>query len=220
MMHTLYNIVSGPMTWLAFVVFLGGSIYRIWSMSRLLVQKEKSLLTHLSLRYGLRSLAHWLTPFATRNMRMHPAMTVVSFAFHICLLLVPIFLLAHIVLWEEAWGISLWALPEGLADVMTIIVVAACLFFAVRRMLVPEVRFVSGGGDYLFLGVVALPFITGYYCAQQWPGYPAMMIAHMLSGQLMLAIIPFTRLSHMLFMWFTRFYIGSEFGSVRHAKDY
>jgi hypothetical protein len=43
---------------------------------------------------------------------------------------------------------------------------------------------------------------------------------HILSGEVMLAAIPFTRLSHMLFFPFTRGYMGSEFGGVRHAKDW
>jgi hypothetical protein len=36
----------------------------------------------------------------------------------------------------------------------------------------------------------------------------------------MLVAIPFTRLSHMLFSIFTRAYMGSEFGKVRHAQDW
>jgi len=41
-----------------------------------------------------------------------------------------------------------------------------------------------------------------------------------LSGEVMLAIIPFTKLSHMLFFPITRGYMGSEFGGVRQAKDW
>ncbi len=36
----------------------------------------------------------------------------------------------------------------------------------------------------------------------------------------MLVAIPFTRLSHMLFAPLTRAYMGSEFGGIRHAKDW
>jgi hypothetical protein len=47
-----------------------------------------------------------------------------------------------------------------------------------------------------------------------------MGIIHILSGEIMLVAIPFTRLSHMIFFAFTRGYMGSEFGAVRHAKDW
>ena len=47
-----------------------------------------------------------------------------------------------------------------------------------------------------------------------------MIILHILSGELWLAAIPFTRLSHMVLAPLSRAYIGSEFGAVRHAKDW
>ena len=47
-----------------------------------------------------------------------------------------------------------------------------------------------------------------------------MTTLHVLAGELLLALIPFTRLSHALFALFTRAYMGSEFGGVRHAKDW
>lgn len=219
-MHTVYKFISGPMVWLAFGVFIGGSLYRILEIGRLVQRKEKSLMSYMSLKYALRSLAHWLTPFGSRNMRLHPVMTVVSFGFHLCVLLVPIFLLGHIVLWEEAWGTQWPALPDLLADVMTLAVPAACAFFAARRMLRPEVRYVTAPSDYLFLCAVALPFLSGFYCRLQWPGHDTALMIHMVSGQVMLALIPFSRLSHMIVMWFTRSYMGSEFGVVRHARDY
>lgn len=219
-MHTLYKIISGPLMWLAFGVFIGGSLYRIWDILRLVQRKEKFLLSYMSLKFSLRSLVHWLTPFGSLNMRLHPVMTIVSFGFHLCVLLVPIFLMAHIVLWEEAWGVRWWALPDVPADIMTLLVPAACTFFAARRRLRPEVRYVSSKSDYLFLCVVALPFLSGFYCRLQWPGYTTVLMLHMLSGQVMMALIPFSRLSHMIFMWFTRSYMGSEFGVVRHARDY
>jgi methyl-accepting chemotaxis protein len=70
------------------------------------------------------------------------------------------------------------------------------------------------------LGLVVAPFITGFWVYHQWSGYRIMMIAHMLAGEILLAAIPFTKLSHMLVFPFTRGYIGSEFGAVRHARDW
>ena len=42
----------------------------------------------------------------------------------------------------------------------------------------------------------------------------------MIAGAVWLAVIPFTRIVHMLFYPFTRAYMGSEFGYVRSAKDW
>jgi nitrate reductase gamma subunit len=123
-------------------------------------------------------------------------------------------------LWEESWNISWWFLPDNVADIMTLIVIGSCIFFGVRRLRQPEVRYLTSSSDFVILGIVAAPFITGFWTYHQWIGHQWMLLLHILSGEIMLAAIPFTRLSHMIFFVFTRGYIGSEFGAVRHAKDW
>jgi nitrate reductase gamma subunit len=219
-MHDFHSFVSGPMVWVAFIVFIGGSLYRLIRLFILVNRKEKFIYSYMSWKYGLRSILRWITPFATVNMKRHPVMTIVTFAFHICLIVTPIFLLAHIVLVDEAWGISWWALPDGVADVMTLVVIAGCVFFLVRRLKRPEVRFLTSASDFVILFIVAMPFVTGFLAYHQWFNYPFFMLLHIVSGEIMLMAIPFTRLSHMLFSPFTRAYMGSEFGNVRHARDW
>ncbi len=219
-MYDFYNFVTGPLAWVAFIIFIVGSLYRLINMIILVNKKEKMIFAYMSWKYSLRSILHWITPFATVSMKKHPAMTIVSFAFHICLIITPIFLLSHIILWDESWNISWWSLPGNIADIMTIIVIAACIFFLVRRLKLPEVQFVTSASDYVLLAIVAAPFITGFLAYHQWFSYKFILILHIISGEIMLAAIPFTRLSHMLFSAFTRAYMGSEFGGVRHVKDW
>jgi nitrate reductase gamma subunit len=90
----------------------------------------------------------------------------------------------------------------------------------VRRVTQPEVKFVTSTSDFVILAIVAAPFVTGFLAHHQWLSYPLVMCLHVLAGDIMLAAIPFTRLSHMLFSPFTRAYMGSEFGKVRHARDW
>ena len=215
----MYEFVSGPMVWFSFIVFIGGSIYRLVSMFKL-ADKEKVILPYMSLKYSLRSLIHWIIPFASTNMRRRPYMTVITFAFHICLVLTPIFLLSHNLLWYQSWKISWWTLPEKAADIMTVIVIFAAIFFLIRRLVLPEVRFVTYISDYALLTVAVAPFITGFLAYHQWLPYKTMLILHIISGEIMLIAIPFTRLSHMLYFVFTRAYMGSEFGAVRNSKDW
>ncbi len=219
-MHSFYNFVSGPLAWIAFLLFIGGSLYRIANMLMMVAAKERFIFTYMSWHYSLRSILHWITPFATVNWRRQPVLTVVTFAFHICLMVVPIFLLSHVVLWDEAFGVSWWTLPDALADAMTVIVILGAVYFLVRRLTQPEVKFVTSTSDFVILAIVAAPFVTGFLAYHQWFGYPLMMSLHVLSGNIMLAAIPFTRLSHMLFAPFTRAYMGSEFGKVRRARDW
>jgi nitrate reductase gamma subunit len=219
-MHAIYNFVSGPLAWLAFTIFIGGILFRLVRLIVEIQQKEKFIFTYLSWKYSLRSILHWIIPFATVNWRRHPVLTVFTFAFHICLVVTPIFLLSHIILWQEAFDISWWSLPDAVADVMTVIVIASCVFFLVRRLTQPEVKFVTSASDYVILAIVAAPFVTGFLAYHQWFAYQTMMILHIVSGEIMLVAIPLTRLNHMIFSPLTRAYMGSEFGKVRHARDW
>jgi len=215
----MYELVSGPLVWISFIVFIGGSLYQLGSMLKL-AKKDKVIYPYMSLKYGLRSIIHWIIPFASTNMRKRPVMTIMTFTFHICLVLTPILLLSHNILWYQSWKISWWTLPEATTDIMTVIVIVASIFFLMRRLVLSEVRFVTFPSDYLLLAIAAAPFLTGLVAYHQWLPYKTMLILHILSGEIMLIAIPFTRLSHMFYFLFTRAYMGSEFGAVRNSKDW
>ncbi len=215
----MYEFVSGPLVWIAFIIFIGGSLYRIYKMLSD-CKKEKVVFPHMSLKHSLASLVHWVIPFNNQYMQKRPIFTIVSFAFHICLILTPVFLLAHLVLLDESWNISWFNIPDGIADWMTIIVIAGCIFYLYRRLADPVVKNVTDGSDYLLLAITALPFITGFIAYHQLFAYKTILIIHILAGEIMLIAIPFTRLSHMLFFVFTRAYFGSEQGHVKNSKDW
>ena len=219
-MHTLYYIVIGPLAWLAGAVFVLGIIFRLATMFRLAQKRDPQVLEYMSFKYGLRSILAWSIPFFPVNSRRHPVLTVVTFLFHICLLLTPIFLMAHVLLWDYYHGIDYATLPDSVADGLTMVVIGACIFFAVRRGVRREIRYITTTRDWAILILVALPFITGFMAYHQIGNYRFMIILHILSGELWLAAIPFTRLSHMVLAPLSRAYIGSEFGAVRHAKDW
>lgn len=219
-MYTVYSFVTGPLAWIAFTVFIAGSIIRFAMLYSLARKKDGMVFQYMNFKFALRSIVHWIIPFGSRNMRRHPAMTIVTFIFHICLILVPIFLFAHIVLWHESFNIDWIALPNAAADVMTLLVVGSCIFFGARRIMLDEVKYLTTWMDFAILIVVAAPFITGFWVYHQWAGSATMTIVHIVSGELMLVIIPFTKLFHMFLFPFTRGYIGSEFGAVRKAKDW
>lgn len=209
---SLYNLVRGPMVWIAFFVFIGGSIFRIRELI-LMAKKDKVVLPFISLKHTLKSLLHWMIPFASVNWRKRWVITTVTFLFHIGLVILPLFLLAHNVLIYESWGISWWTVSEGLGDLVTIGVMGCCTFFLLRRIFAPEVKFVSFADDLLFLAIAILPFLTGFLAYHQWLlPHKTMVILHMLFGEIMLIAIPFTRLGHMFYFFMTRSWMGSQFG--------
>jgi len=216
----LYNFLKGPMVWVAFFIFIGGSFYRItFLISK--VKKLKAVNSYLSVKYSLRSIIHWILPYASTNMRKHPWFTMLSFIFHICLIMTPLVLFAHNKMIYDSWNILLWSVPEIVADIMTLIVIVCIVIFIFRRIITPEVRFVTYFSDFVVLIIAAAPFVSGYLAYHQLLfDYRIMVALHILFGEIMLISIPFTKLSHMLFFWFIRVYTGSDFGAVRHSKDY
>lgn len=211
----MYEFISGPLFWIALTIGVAGSLYRIISML-LEAKQDKVVYPYMKLSYSLKSLAHWLVPFGTRSMRMKPVFTVLSFGFHICLLLTPLLLAAH----QQLLGINFLRLPNAVADGMTIVVLVGIVFFLQRRLVLPYVSNVTFISDYLLLLAVTLPFLTGFLAYRQWFNYETVLLIHMLAGELMLVIIPFTRISHMLFFVFTRSYMACEFGYVRNSRDW
>lgn len=219
-MYDIYAIARGPLAWVAFLLFFGGSLYRLIAAFLTARKKDHVVYSYFSPYYAMRSLLHWIIPFGSVSMRKRPVFTLVAFAFHVSLIAAPVFLFAHIIVFKESWNVAWWHLPNTAADALTVIVVLACLFFLLRRFLRPEVRYLTEMADYVLLVVVAAPFVTGFWSSHGWYGFETASILHMLTGELLLASIPFTRLSHMFFFPLTRGYAGSEFGGVRNARDW
>lgn len=220
-MQAFYNFLVGPLAWVTFIVFFGGLIWRFVNLNQIRKQKDAVVGAYLSPKYGLRSVVMWSIPYATRNMRLNPVMTGVAFAFHICLLLAPIFLSAHVILLDMGTlGLSWPTLPDVVADTMTVIVILGACYFVYRRIALPQVAYVTDAKDFALLAVVALPFLTGFLAYHQIFNYQFMIILHILSGEIMLMLIPFTWLAHMILAPMVRAYMGSEFGGVRKVKDW
>lgn len=219
-MHSLIQFIMGPMVWISIVICVIGIVVRMVLLIREAGQKEPFLFTYFSVRYGLRSIIAWLIPFYAKSTHSNPIFYGVSYLFHLLLFLVPVFLLAHVVLLEEAFGWTWITLNESLADGLTMVVLLALIFFGVRRVMVREVKFLTGKSDFIYLILVALPFITGVIAYHQIFYYQWMVIAHVISAQVLLILIPFTRFFHMVLAPVTRAYTGSEFGAVRHARDW
>jgi nitrate reductase gamma subunit len=217
----LYDLASGPLAWIAFAVFVVGSLYMLSKLAELAKKKDGYVYAYWSWPHVLRSLFHWFLPFGARNWRLNPVMTVATFLFHFAMIILPFLILGHISLFEESFGIMLWnPLPDVAVDALAWGALASCLFFLARRLVRPEVRFVTSGEDFVLLALAAAPFVTGIMAYRAW-GDPTLMLAlHMLCGEALLCAIPFPRLGHAILAIFVRGHTASEFGAVRHIKDW
>lgn len=215
----MYDFVTGPLAWLAFLVFFVGIVVRVVQYIRGLDWKLDRVTYTVNVSYGikgaLRSIFFWLFPFGTRSWRSYPFLTLLVFSFHIGILFTPIFLLAHNVLLLERWGFSFWTITEAAADFMTFLVLVSAIFLVLRRIALPEVRIITIAYDYLMLAVAVAPFFTGLMARYQSGNYQFWLILHILSGEIMLMAIPFTKLSHFVGFFLSRGQLGMDYGIKR-----
>jgi len=213
----IYSFVEGPLLWIAFLIFIIGSLLKAALFFAVSLKKDKIIYQHFSLKYVLATFALWLLPL-NRDVVKNPVFTMLAYIFHICLIVVPIWLSGHIALWEESrfewsWG----AIPDGMADWMTLIFIGIAVFFLLRRIISADIRLISTCSDYFLLIVTALPFLTGYFLTHGTVDSIGFLgdniqIIHILSGELMLILIPFTKLSHFILFFFSRGATAIEFG--------
>ena len=219
-MNALYDYLTGPLLWITFIIFIcgmGGRLAFLFYLSR---KKDQIVYNHSSFSWGIKSIAHWLVPWGSASMRNQPFFTLMAFSFHLSLLAVPLFLNAHNIMWDEAFGLSLWSMPAVVADGMTIILIVSAGFLIIRRIRRAEVRILTSAWDYTLLILTTAPFITGLFAYHQWGPYETLLILHILSAQVLLILIPFTKLSHMILFFFTRAFIGFEMGGRRGARSW
>jgi len=159
---------------------------------------------------ALRDIAVWLFPLA-RIYRVSQVIGVMSFLFHIGLILIPIFLADHVMLWSRGVRVSWWTLPHPAADVLTLLTIITALGLFSIRTFHPAARFMSQAADYLLLVLLTVPFVSGFLASHPvWNlfSYKATMLVHVLSGNLVMALMPFTKLSHAVLFPFER--VSSE----------
>ncbi|RJP94608.1 MAG: hypothetical protein C4518_03195 [Desulfobacteraceae bacterium] len=162
-----------------------------------------------------RSVFFWILPFASHGWRAKPGMTLLFFIFHAGIIGIMLFLSAHNMIFQKTFGFSLAILPPVVADILAWGAIFSAFFLTVRRLVLPEVRILTTASDYMILLLSTAPLITGLICRYDLNDYPFWMIAHILSGEILLIAIPFTRLSHVLLFFLSRAQLGMDFGIKR-----
>jgi nitrate reductase gamma subunit len=146
----------------------------------------------------LRATLGWVLPIGRLGSGRRLYSTV-SFVWHLGLLSVPLFLPAHVLLWRRSVGFGWPAMPQGLANGLTLLTVVAALGLFAGRVLHSGARALSRPQDHAWPLLLAVPFGTGYLCANAAlapEAYQLFMLTHVYSADLIMALIPFTKAAH------------------------
>lgn len=222
-MDTLYSILTGPGLYLTLAVFFIGLTARLvlyflgldWRLERV---AYKPFMAH-GLKGGFHSAFKWLIPFGTHGWRAQPFATVAFFLLHFGAVLLPLFLVGHNVVLQEKFGFSLFSMPQGLADVLSVMSMIGLAAILLRRLSVPEVRILTTAQDYALVIVVFLIFFTGFMAVQQIGNPKAWMLGHIFLAELLLITAPFTKMAHIALYFGSRIQIGMDFAIKRGGQS-
>lgn len=210
-MFALYDLAAGPLFAVSFAVFLLGMGWRVLRFLNLARRMDPAALKGFRPAWALKSIFRWLTP-ANITARENPLPTAAGFVFHLGLLATALLFQAHVILWEQAWDISWWALPDEVSDALAFACLAAGAYLIIRRLALPHVRALTGPSDWLVLFLTLAPMLSGVLAFHQWGDYDTVITLHVLSADLLLFLAPFTKLSHVVLFFVSRAVTGSDFG--------
>ena len=140
----------------------------------------------------------WLFPVA-RLWRERPVYGTVSVLFHAGLLLVPPFLFAHVLLWKRSLHLAWFAIPQSLANYLTVIAIVCGVTLFLNRTVDLKARKLSRAQDFAWPLLLVVPFITGFVCANlavRPKLYESLLLVHVYSANLIMVLIPFTKIAH------------------------
>jgi nitrate reductase gamma subunit len=144
-----------------------------------------------------RATLKWLLP--VDKFKDEAIFTATSVLFHVAILIVPIFLAGHIELWARGIGLSWPAIPNEVADVLTIVGVATAVGLVVLRASARATRALTKPLDYALPLLLALPLATGLMVMHPSLNpfsYDSVLFVHVMSGNLVFLLMPTTKLAH------------------------
>jgi nitrate reductase gamma subunit len=205
-MEQWIEFAKGPLFALTFLIMLLGlARLAITQIYCLITGKGRRLMNAPWRKIGKEALS-WVVPVR----HLIPGtkfFSVVSYLFHIGIIIVPLFLADHIALWEDFLGINLPSIGYILADFLTLFTIACILVLLGFRLFSGRHRAMSMPMDYALLIFIFLPFSTGFLAMHPslnpFP-WDVMMLTHLLSAEFLFVIIPFTKLAHIVLFAFDR----------------
>lgn len=204
--------VRGPALQVASIIFILGIAARVLEILIIGRKRDLAEARGSAVAGGLRTII--MRTFQDSGTWKRSTFTLVSgFVFHIGLFITIVLYAPHILVIEEVLGVSWPALPTPVVDATAVITMIALVAVLIHRVRDPVKRFLSRFQDYLVWFVTFLPLLTGYLAFHRIGLTPTMLLAiHILSVELLMVVFPFTKLTHAVTLFFSRYYNGAISG--------
>ena len=141
-----------------------------------------------------------LSPYH-KAMQARPVFTMLRYALHIGIIVVPLWYSGHIYLWEGSQLQWSWtALPDKIIDWITILVIVLLALFFIQKVIRYHCDSKPKPSEWVLLVLTALPFLSGFFYTRHL--LPAggflgqnMELIHVLSGEVMILVVVFLSLT-------------------------
>ena len=204
----LLNWARGPGLTYATIIMVVGLTLRVLEILALGRPKELAEVRSSGVRDGWVMILRRSIP-ETRNWKYITA----AYIFHVGLFIVIFFFIPHTQLFRDVFGVFWGGWPNYIIDFFTVLSIAAMLYVLMQRITEPNRRILSHLSDYVVWLVTFLPLVTGYMAFHRLGlDYTLMLALHILSVELLMVILPFSKLTHAVTFAMSRYYQGSSNG--------
>jgi len=216
--NDVLTFARGPLFYAALVVFVAGMLYRLvrilmlgWSKDRIPPKGSKAAGVVKTYAKGL--LVWPFIPWVKRTFDRNPVIYLAGGLFHLSLFVVVILGTAHMLVWKSLLGFGWPTLPLPIVDWLAAVGIVAMLVLLIHRIVNPVMKLLTGPAEWTNWALVFLPMVTGYIMTHHlFFRYEVLFSLHMLSVDLLLIYLPFSRIAHFVFYFFSRTIHGIEFG--------
>ena len=193
-------------------IFLLGVLWRLIEIYSLGRKKDLAAPRHVAGASGLHTVFRRSLP-PEGMVKKSPVSYIGGYTFHIGLAIVVFFFAPHIKLIESLIGLSWPGLPSQFVDLVAVVTIAAMLVVLADRINKPVKRYLSTFEDWFTWALTFLPVLTGWMAVQHLLlPYTTMLALHILSVELLLVFLPFTKLFHAFTVFASRWYNGAVNG--------
>ena len=197
---------------IALGIFLLGVIWRLIEIYGLGRKKDLSAPRNVSGASGWNTMFRRSVP-PEGMLKKSPVSYIGGYIFHLGLFVVLFLFAPHIKFFESLLGISWPGLPSQFIDLVAVVTIAAMVVVLVDRINKPVKRYLSTFEDWFTWLVTFLPVLTGWLAVRHLLlPYTTMLAIHILTVEILLVVLPFTKLFHAFTLWGSRYYNGAVNG--------
>jgi nitrate reductase gamma subunit len=204
--------VRGPGFQIATVILVAGVVIRVLEILLLGRKANLAEAKGSEMSSGLRTIVTRSFPDATTFKRS--TFTIVAgYIFHIGLFVTIFFFAPHILLIKDIIGFGWPSIPTQIVDALAVVSIIALLAILAHRFTDKVLRYLTNTEDLLVWFVTIAPLVTGYMAFHRIGMTASTMLGiHILSVELLMVMLPFTKLMHTFTLFMARWYNGAISG--------